>query len=359
MKQKMNAGTMIPAALLLVAVCAAQEKVPPPGSVIIKGVDSQMLAPFKPAAEPIAVGGKNLGRVDWGRRVIVAAGRSEQQGEGASAKLSAMNAARLIALRNAVAIGAGVPIGINGKVANLRNGKISFEAHVKDMTVKGYRSRKVGNRTYWIAEVDVPMFGINAFAGTVYNAQLQAHKQLIQGMTRIKWVQPLPAEKVAGDLLVIDARGIKFQPTMFPLVTDDVGQIVFDMQTVTKKEACSRGLCVYGTTKVTFEKLQSAVDLRELDVDLLNLLVVAAAVEKNPASRPSKRKPRRIIFKASKVSGKQKATLVISGKDSRKMVSDPRTAALVRNGKVLVIIDAPAAGMEGFLPGKGLKIAVK
>ena len=50
--------------------------------------------------------------------------------------------------------------------------------------------------------------------------------------------------------------------------------------------------------------------------------------------------------------------LVVSDKDSLKLLADPKAAGLVRNGRVLVVVDAAAAGMEGRRPSRPGRVDV-
>jgi hypothetical protein len=54
--------------------------------------------------------------------------------------------------------------------------------------------------------------------------------------------------------------------------------------------------------------------------------------------------------RAQEGQGKDKAILVIGDKESLKLLSDPAAAHLAHNGRVLVVVDAAAAGLEGRMP---------
>ena len=47
----------------------------------LEGVDPVLLAPFKGLAEPVLDKGESVGVIDWGRKLIIAEGRSEQVGK--------------------------------------------------------------------------------------------------------------------------------------------------------------------------------------------------------------------------------------------------------------------------------------
>jgi len=74
-----------------------------------------------------------------------------------------------------------------------------------------------------------------------------------------------------------------------------------------------------------------------------------APAASQPTPRP-RQKARRRAVRAVRTGGKQKAVMVISNKDSAKLLADPKAAGLARQGRVLVVVDAAAGGMEGRRP---------
>ena len=339
----------------------------------LPGVEVALLRPFKVFRAEVKKDKQLVGYIDWSAKKIIAVGRSLQAGGRPADALMAQRAAATIALRNALAPAVGVRIGINGRVDGLRTGTVVIQGLVKDFKVTWTHRRKIGGRTYWYAEVHVPMFGVKNVAGKLFDAQLQAHRLLARRWRRARWVAPARAEGIAGDVLVIDARGLGFNPSMYPLVLGG-GQILIDMETVPKPTAVNHGLCAYGTTELKFGKLQSLhpkpragarVELAagpaapRQNVDGVGwdrmLLAQAAAATRPPATRPTtrpRRRPRRRAVRAIRATGKDKSVLVVADKDALKLLKDPAAAGLARGGRVLVVVDAAAAGVEGRLPAR-------
>jgi len=350
----------------------------------LPGVGATLLKPFEVFRPQVIQDKQLVGYIDWSAKKIVAVGRSVQAGAGPAAALLARRGAATIALRNATARSVGVRIGINGRIDALKNGTLVVQALVKDFKVTRTYSRRIGGRTWWYAEVHVPMFGIKGVAAKLFDDQLQAHRVLARQWRRPAWVAPAKAELITGDVLVIDARGLGYNASMYPLVLGG-GQILIDMETVPKATAVDHGLCAYGTTKLNFGELQSLYAAPPSRVELAAgaapawqnvdgigldrlLLAQAAAAPKPPATGPAtrattrpRRKSRRRAVRAIRATGKDKSVLVVADKDALKLLKDPAAAGLARGGRVLVVVDAAAAGVEGRLhprpEGRALEIA--
>lgn len=407
----------------------------------LPGVDPDVLGAFGALRAEVREDKELKGQIDWSGRKIIAVGRSIQVGNRPADILMAKRAAGIVALRNALALALGVRIGINGRVEGLKNGRVVLQGFLKGFVITKTYSQKRAGQTLWFAEVHVPMFGFKSVGGRFHDAQLGVHRQLVAGWARARWSLPAKPDETAGDLLVIDARGTGFRPSMYPVFVNADGAILLDMVTVGRQVAIHHGLCSYATTELKFERLQSALPpgLRRVawsgavclamdrprsggvhgqarsmpdhgtgllalqdtgagayatdqNIDGLRwdrlLLAQAArgdstrravgateapkaapagkaqpatAPASRPATRPAtrpaeeptvfrRRRPRRYAVRATRSSGKQKAVLVIGNRDALKMLGDPRASHLARNGRLLVVVDAAAAGVEGFLP---------
>jgi len=387
------AGVMLALAAGRAAWLIAQEKPPVPAAAKpaakgaanfdLPGVEAELLKPFAPVRAPVKVEKQLKGYIDWSGRKVIAVGRSLQVGNRGADKLMAKRAATIIALRNAAALAAGVRIGPDGRVDGLKNGQVMVQALVRGFEAAKVYSEVQGGRTYWIAEVHVPMFGISSVAAKLYDVQLAAHMTLVRGWKRATWAAPAKDADVDGDLLVIDARGTGFGPSMFPVLLDDQGQILMDMQTPGRQAAIRRGLCAYGVTDVKYEKLQSLRGVPRLPLgpkalaaggplpwqnvdgvgwDRILLAQAGGAGAKAPASKPAskpRRKRKRFVVRAKQIKDKKSAVLVIGSKEALKMLQSTRASRLAANCRVLIVVDAAAAGMEGRLgpPGSPQRFA--
>ena len=69
-----------------------------------------------------------------------------------------------------------------------------------------------------------------------------------------------------------------------------------------------------------------------------------------PTSKPA-RKPRRRrrVFKAVKTAGANKTKIVLTKRDAERLRKSAKGASLLRSGRVIVVVDSVAAGIEGRL----------
>jgi len=343
----------------LALVLASSAGAPPAPSIDLPGVDPELLTGFRPVHTAIGEGDRRSGYIDWSARRIVAVGRAMQRGRGVNAALRARRAAEVIALRNVLASALGVRIGVNGRIGALRRGEISLQGRLKDFKIARTYSKRVGGETAWYAEVHVPLFGVANVAGRLFDEQLQAHRLLVRRRTRARWAAPAGGDALGGEVLVIDARGLGFAPSVYPLVVTSDKRILIDMETVPRRVAVARGPCAYAAGELEPDEPRSrrpaGPDVNpclswpggpECLAFVWPAVPAATAPASRPTTRPRRRRPR-FVIRARQAEGKEKSVLVVSGKDALKLLADPQAAGLARGGRVLVVIDAAAAGLEG------------
>jgi len=284
----------------------------------LHGVDATVLTGLEVHRTVLVEDERTRAYVDWSNRTIVTLGRALQAGRRPVDALMARRAAGVIALRNALAMSAGVRIGPNGRVDGLRSGTVTIQGILKDYKITRERSQERNGRIYRIAEVHVPMFGIQSVAVGVYEEQVAAHRQRVKARKRAAWTDPAKDDDAKDEVLVIDARGSGFTPCFYPLVISEAGEILIDVETVPKDIAVEHGACAYARTKLTYEKL-----------------AIRPAEGAGPA-------PRRHAVRALRAGKDDTTTLVLSDDDARKLLADGHLSALVQSGRVVVIVDKTA-----------------
>ena len=291
----------------------------PKAAFELHGVDATVLKGLDVHRTVLVEAERTRAHVDWSNRTIVTLGRALQAGRRPVDALMARRAAGVIALRNALAMSAGVRIGPNGRVDGLRSGTVTIQGILKDYKITRERSQERNGRVYWIAEVHVPMFGIQSVAAGVYEEHVVSHRRQVTARKRAAWVDPAKDDETEGDVLVIDARGSGFTPCFYPLVVSEGGEVLIDVETVSKDVAIGRGTCAYARTKLTYEKLE-----------------IRPAEDAAPA-------PGRYTVRALRADKKDKTTLILSDEDARRLLADGRLSALVQSGRVVVIVDKTPA----------------
>jgi hypothetical protein len=288
----------------------------------LHGVDATALKGLDVHRTVLVEEERTRAHVDWSNRTIVTLGRALQAGRRPVDALMARRAAGVIALRNALAMSAGVRISRNGRVGGLRSGAVTIQGILKDYEITRERSQERNGRIYWIAEVHVPMFGVKSVAAGVYEEHVVSHRQRVAARKRAAWVEPAKDDEAEGDVLVIDARGSDFTPCFYPLVVSETGEVLIDVETVSKDVAVGRGTCAYARTKLTYEKLE----IRPADG------AAPATTQLHPA-------PRRYTVRALRAGKEDKTTLVLSDEDAHKLLADGHLSALVQSGRIVVIVD--------------------
>ncbi len=352
----------------------------PDGPVKLAGVDARVLKGFDAleAATDAAVKDGQAG-VDWSARVVVATGTAPQLGSGGQSRLKAQHAAETIAKRNALAACLGVKIGPTGRIQGLKDGELILTGWLRDFEVGRFRSEQRNGRTWWTAEVRVPMHGASSLAAKFYDQQIRRHNRSVANRERLKWVAPAPLTETVGDVIIIDARGTGAEPAMYPLILAADGRVCCDMNTAGQTVAVQRGMVAYATTKLPFEKLSTfqpvpapapraqprarrglaagpawepmLVDGMSADQWLLAQATRPASTQ--PTTQPTftpRRRPRRKAVKAIRSDKTDKSVMVISTQDALDVTKSKDASSMVKSGRVLIVVDAAAGGMEGRLP---------
>lgn len=309
------------------------------------------------------------GGIDWTSGDIIAEGIGKARGVRVADRLGAERAASLVAARNALAIANGIQIDANGRVGNVRNGQISLNGVVKGQHIidKSWDRNKRPPECH--IKLRVPLWGVTGVVTVFSDAQRRIAMQ--RAGRRLVLVES--NIDVSDAVLVIDARDYKIDPCLFPAVYSSDGAVLYDIATRTDTNAGSQPPLRYVETDMTYERLRACtqdppiLESNEIQFaivdpgqahfsDKLNMFVSGAPKPKpaNPTSRPSRR---RVVVKATDpTKGKNPSQIVLTKDDAEKLQQSPEGANLLRNGKVIVVVDSAAAGMQGMLPFDGDEI---
>ena len=323
------------------------------------------------------------GGIDWTSGEIIAEGFGKGRGNRAADRVGAQRAATLVAARNALAIANGIQFDGNGRVGNVRDGQITLDGVVKGQRVVGTTWDKSKTPVECRVKLSVPLWGVTGVC-TVF-ADAQRRSAAVHGGRRLSLVEA--KADVSDVVLVIDARGRKIDPCLFPVVKSADGAVLYDIATRTDPLARSQPPVRFVESDMTFERLRACLeaparwtvdDVRIADADhdgwrggrflhafqgrTTVMLMFAPAPNLNgPASQPTTTGPtsqatsrptrRRVVVKAAApIGGKSPSRIVLTKEDAEKLRQSPEGANLLRGGKVIVVVDSAAAGMQGFCP---------
>jgi len=241
------------------------------------------------------------GRIDWTRGEIISSGRAKVRGASARAVAMARRAARLIAARNAVLLISGLRVDPDGKFPDIRSGRISVEGVVRDFTQTGFEYDPIA-RTVTVT-LCVPLYGADGVVRRI---------GVVTDRRASRWPWPevrAPAERPG--LIVIDARGTKFAPCLFPRLVARSGGRVFDSADVPGGMLPARAMAVYAVRRPPSAKAAT-----------------------RPASAPA---ARALTIRASVSRGRSNGSLVIDDEQLRKLASHPEARRLMKAGKLVIL----------------------
>lgn len=195
---------------------------------------------IKPLLEPIPGG-----EIDWTNGVVYGVGIGKMRAMTSKELLMAQRAARLVALRNAVLLEAGIRTGPGGRFKDVREGQIDFEAIVNDFQeVQSDYDVKTNSA---VSKVKIPLYGPKG---------LISLRGLGIGRAGKLWAWPSSAAPAAGtQVIIIDARGTTFSPCLLPELVTESGETVFGPSSPPRPDLSARAMAAYigldGATPVT------------------------------------------------------------------------------------------------------------
>ncbi|UCG32913.1 MAG: hypothetical protein JSU68_14765, partial [Phycisphaerales bacterium] len=304
------------------------------------------------------------GRIDWTGGFILAEGVGYAQGVDKQQELLAERAATVVAARNALAIAKGIRLDAWTTVGDVRDGLIRLEGVVKGHKVVASHWDPNAKPPECRVELRVPLWGVKSVA-SLYAGTLRA-----QHGRRTARRRPVPDSRadVSDFVLVLDARGLKLNPCLFPCLVEDSGKIVYDVYVAEPQMVTRQALFRFVESGDPYEVMETRLRAR-LGARVLFIKLRSDPAQKahqlgsqpEPATKPStqpttqpapmtrRRAKRRLQLQGIDVSGPGKTQLVLTREDVDRLYGSPEGVSALRNAQVLVVVDAAAAGTEGRL----------
>lgn len=184
------------------------------------------------------------GTVDWGNRVVVAKGIGAPNPAmpAATARPMAIQAARKVALRNALEIIKGINLTSTTTVENymVQNDQVRTSVSGYIQTFKESEPKYMSDKTIEIT-VTVPLD--NKLASQILPPDV---KPLPQAVHSVSNSSVNPSVNYSG--LIIDARGLGVIPAVAPKVFDQEGKEIYGMAYVSREFAVKWGMAGYAKT---------------------------------------------------------------------------------------------------------------
>jgi len=288
--------TLMVALLAAAGAAGAQEAAAPetqPASTTPEQIVAALGEAYAPLVEPI-----EHGRIDWTRGQVIAQGQGKVVGSSGQAVAKARRAARLVAARNAILAMRGIRVDAKGRFADVENGQISAEGVLRDFEESAVEyDPKAGTVTVTMRANLYGFSGLVRFCG---------HAAAPKGP---RW-QPEEGEtdrETTIDVVVVETRGGKFSPVMYPAMETLDGQRVFDCGDLSGGQLRRRAMAIY-----------AARETRDEDGDA------------------SERRLATLVLQAE---GKDAApgTLVIERESLEKLAAQPAARQLMRDGKLVIV----------------------
>ncbi|MBK8270447.1 MAG: hypothetical protein IPK83_20000 [Planctomycetes bacterium] len=264
-----------------------------------------------------------------------------------------------------------------GQLSGIRNGQVRLEGVVKGHKTYLVQWQPNDNPPRCKVKIRVPIWESRAASSVIYEQQRGA--ALRRGGRVALINQQMNVDEV---YLVIDARGSGIEPCLFPVVTDNTGRVIYDVSTIRVGPAQMPSPVQYVETRMTIDQLEAWADLgfdesmlaggedlvetgsemfaREMfgngfgsQLALPMLGPEQSGGMKPAASQPSTRpadggkRRRKRVVKAVKMPAKGETKIVLTKEDAEKLRTTPEGASLLRSGRVIVVVDSVAAGIQG------------
>ncbi len=306
------------------------------------------------------------GSIDWTNGFILGRGVGYGQGRDKQQELLAHEAARTLALRNALALTQGIRIDAGGTVAGLRDGLVRVQG-----VIRGHQeveSRWLPHKQPPESQVvmRVPLWGVDGVA-TVFAPTHRARQEQVGAPRRALIVERVD---VTDFVLVVDARGRGLATSLFPVIRDADGGVLYDLSTLPEEWAGQVPPARFVESDLSFEELRAAVEAESPSRFLLASFRTQPAADDEqaggtaaagppgdvttqpttqPTETPKRRAKRRMAVQAAGASGNEATQVVLTREDVDRIRRSPEAASALRSAQVIIVVDAAAAGTEARL----------
>jgi len=287
------------------------------------------------------------GQIDWTAGIVIARGIGKAGGTSSKDEALARRGGKVVALRNALLIAAGLPLDGQGRLQDLDDGVVEVSGTLRGQRVIKEDWHPERRPPECVVEVAVPLWGVEGLAAKVSGT----HRGNVLRIRRARL--PLTGDQAANTagFLVIDARGTGLRPCLFPAIVDDDQAVLYDCGTVSRRAAGRRPLVRYvETTRTAAELTQATASPRlpeatsspngdDRPEGLEALPGPPADAGRSPDSAPAEQAARLHLRQALRAGGPGRTEIVLTRADAAELASRPAEATLLRQGRVLVIVD--------------------
>jgi hypothetical protein len=244
------------------------------------------------------------GHIDWENRTVVVTGIGAPSPNMsiAAARPTALRAAQMTALRNALEIVKGITINSSTTVENR-----TVESDVVTSNINGFlKGFEQQGKPKYMSDGTAELVIELPIDGDLANTLLP---ETITDTPSIKKTLKATNKKPSFSGIIINCTGQKLTPSMIPSLFDEEGKEVYGAGTISRSSALKWGVAGYAST----------LDSAKLAIDRIG---------KDP-----------MVIKSAKVAGKNRTDVVISKKDAGTIRNNTANFKILEECRIILIVD--------------------
>lgn len=270
------------------------------------------------------------GRIDWAKGHVTAIGIGKAKSDSPRDRQMAERGATIIAARNAMALTMGLKVDDQGRLSGVKNGSVSIQGKIREHKVFMVDWRPNDTPPTCQVKLRVPLWGVKGVCAVIYDQVRREASR--RGGSRVV----LKSEQidVSRSWLVIDARGLGAEPTLFPTVVDESGRVFYDVVTIQEPSTTAIRPVRYAESRLSLEELSARAGSR-VDSD-----------KGAGADRDAQRPIERLHVVRAVRSTSSKSRIVLANDDALSLSQSAECSSLLRGGRVIVLLDSPEERIE-------------
>ena len=270
------------------------------------------------------------GGIDWTAGTVYARGRAKCKSNSGQDVAMARRAARLVAARNAILLINKVRVDPGGKYPQLRMGDVRVDALIEGFKVVS--SEHIPHEQAVNVLMEVPLFGAK---GVVKTLGLKPDKQFTRAWG---WVSDMDSG-ASSDVVIVDARGIRYKPTLFPQIVTESSERVFGLADVPSAERGKRNLAVHVYMEEQGISKQARLFIAAPIARAKRVSSAAGGLERGLSNKLRKGFRNPIIIPAECVAKDRPGTLVLSSAVLKELAIRGEARKLMRQGRLVILTD--------------------
>jgi hypothetical protein len=144
--------------------------------------------------------------------------------------------------------------------------------------------------------------------------------------------------------LIIDARGIDFQPTINPVIVSEQGDEIYSSQFISREYAVQAGVCQYTCIQGPIQQVQNPIQQYPVQQDLIQQNAIQQdTIQQTPAQPPvfsnSRTGPNPLVIRGLRKAGKTNRSIVISRSDASTVERTAERHNFMRECRVVIVLD--------------------